>query len=73
MSENPSLPSHIRDILASLRWRIRTYVWVEGLVLGVIWLALTFWIAMFIDFVATRIAGEGEALLDSGVSTARPG
>ena len=51
MSEKSPLPSHIHGMLAELRRRIRMYVWLEGLALGVIWLALTFWLAMLVDFV----------------------
>ena len=30
------LPSSIRSVLAGLRWRIRAYIWAEGLTLGIV-------------------------------------
>jgi hypothetical protein len=39
-----------RSLLAGLRWRIRLYVWLEGLALAVIWLAVMFWVSLGLDY-----------------------
>jgi len=46
-------------LLSGLRWRIRAYVWLEGLALGVIWLGLTFWVALALDYLPV-LAGASE-------------
>ena len=40
----------IQSLLDGLRWRIRLYIWMEGLSLAVIWLGLTFWIGLALDY-----------------------
>ncbi|NUQ61039.1 MAG: hypothetical protein HUU20_01025 [Pirellulales bacterium] len=53
MTGNPSKPQlepAIRSALASLRRRIRRYVWAEGLAAAVAWLGLAFWISLAIDW-----------------------
>ncbi|HTN77654.1 MAG TPA: hypothetical protein VL096_20495 [Pirellulaceae bacterium] len=44
------LAPNIRSALAALRGRIRAYVWLEGLALAIIWLAVTFWLALALDY-----------------------
>jgi len=53
------LPPEIRGLLSGLRWRIRAYVWLEGLALGVVWLAATFWLALAMDYLPV-LAGASE-------------
>jgi len=52
--ENPDTPNSlsptVRDVLARLRGRIRTYVWCEGIAIAVCWICLTFWVALAIDY-----------------------
>ncbi len=48
-----------RPLLASLRWRIRLYIWLEGLALAAIWLGVTFWLALAADYLPV-IAGASE-------------
>ncbi len=45
------LSPRIRSRLGALRWRIRAYVWLEGLSLIAIWLGLMFWIGFAIDYI----------------------
>lgn len=44
------LDPRLRGLLSGLRWRIRAYVWLEGLALGLIWLGLTFWAGLALDY-----------------------
>ena len=44
------LPASIQSKLGGLRWGIRAYIWLEGCSLGVIWLALTFWLGLGLDY-----------------------
>jgi hypothetical protein len=67
---NPSLQldPDIRRKLASVRRRIRLYVFVEGVSLAIVWLGLTFWIGLAIDYLpilvgATEMPGEARAVL----------
>ena len=48
--ENPKLASNIQSLLAGLRWRIRSYVWVEGLAVAIAWIGVTFWTVLAIDY-----------------------
>jgi hypothetical protein len=52
------LPRRIRRALAGLRWRIRAYVWTEGLAVAVIWLCLTFWAGLAIDYLPVRLGAD---------------
>ncbi|MEM8678121.1 MAG: hypothetical protein AAGF97_02095 [Planctomycetota bacterium] len=49
----PSIPQQ----LDSLRSRIRTYVWCEGLAVALAWLGLTFWIGLALDYLPVRLGG----------------
>lgn len=46
----PEIPADLRELLSSLRRRIRLYVLLEGLALLVVWLAVTFWIGLAVDY-----------------------
>ena len=53
MSDQPvdlQLSPKVLSVLANLRRQIRWYVWAEGIALAVVWLGLTFWIALAIDY-----------------------
>lgn len=45
-----NLTSDLQSLLAGLRWRIRLYIWLEGLAVAVIWLAVTFWVGFALDY-----------------------
>jgi hypothetical protein len=49
-AKQPELSSNIRGLLIGLRWRIRAYVLLEGLLLALVWLALTFIAEVAIDY-----------------------
>ncbi|MCO6456295.1 MAG: hypothetical protein J5I93_13435, partial [Pirellulaceae bacterium] len=51
------LAPNVRSALRGLRRRIRLYVWAEGLVLAFIWLGLTFWLALAVDYLTVYFAG----------------
>lgn len=54
-------PATIRDVeslLDSLRWRIRAYVWVEGLAMALIWLGVTFWVALALDYLPVLVGAS---------------
>lgn len=53
------LDPRLDALLSGLRWRIRAYVWIEGLAVGVIWLGLTFWMALALDYLPV-LAGANE-------------
>lgn len=53
------LAADVQSVLAGLRWRIQAYVWLEGLALAVIWLGVTFWLALALDYLPV-IVGASE-------------
>ncbi|MGM0488680.1 MAG: hypothetical protein ACQESR_18225 [Planctomycetota bacterium] len=59
LTDTPPLNAAIRSRLAQLRRRIRMYVWVEGLSLAVLWLGVTFWLGLAIDYLPV-VAGATE-------------
>jgi len=54
-----NLDPQIRSVLTGLRWWIRAYVCLEGICLGVIWLGLTFWAGLALDYLPV-LAGASE-------------
>ncbi|MFW6169251.1 MAG: hypothetical protein ACODAD_02095, partial [Planctomycetota bacterium] len=65
---NTPLNAAIRSRLTQLRRRIRIYVWIEGLSLAVLWLGLTFWLGLAIDYLpvvmgATEMPPQARAVL----------
>jgi hypothetical protein len=57
-TQTPRLSSHVRSKLAALRRRIRAYVWLEGLAIALIWLGLTFWIGLAIDYLPVLVGAS---------------
>ncbi len=57
---SPTLDLHpsLRQLLSGLRWRIRAYVWLEGLSLAAVWLGLTFWISFALDYLPVRLGAS---------------
>src|SRR5947209_7935327 len=45
-----ALSSDLQSLLAGLRWRIRLYIWAEGVALAMIWLGLMFWVGFGLDY-----------------------
>ena len=58
-SSKRKLPFSVRRRLAMLRWSIRTYVLLESAALVFIWLGLTYWVALAIDYLPV-LAGASE-------------
>lgn len=56
--ESNKLPSEIRSILARLQSRIRRYVIFEGLAIAVIWLGLTFWLGLALDYLPVLLGAS---------------
>jgi hypothetical protein len=52
------LASDVQSVLGGLRWRIRLYVWLEGLALAAIWLGVTFWIALGLDYLPVLVGAS---------------
>ena len=48
----------IQLMLRALRRRVRIYIWIEGITLGLIWLALTFWFGFAIDYLPVLIGAN---------------
>ncbi|MCP4192103.1 MAG: hypothetical protein GY768_15940 [Planctomycetaceae bacterium] len=57
--KHPPLPPSVASLLGRLRRRIRWYVWLEGITLAIVWLSLTFWIGLAIDYLPV-LAGASE-------------
>jgi hypothetical protein len=63
----PAATPYPRWLLAGLRWRIRLYVWLEGLALAVIWLALMFWISLSLDYLPVLVGATEMPAVARGV------
>ncbi len=57
-SQKPQISAEIVRLLSALRWRIRTYVWIEGLSVAVIWVGLTFWASLAIDYLPVLLGAS---------------
>lgn len=57
-SPHMPLTADVRSVLAGLRWRIQAYLWLEGLSLAVIWLGVTFWIALALDYLPVLVGAS---------------
>ncbi len=70
MTENPKhlrLAPMIRSTLDALRRRVRGYIWLEGLAAGVLWLGLSFWISLAVDWFFEPAALVRGAILTAAV------
>ncbi len=54
----PRLKRKIRRTLSGLRWRIRGYVIAEGLAVAVIWICLTFWAGIALDYIPVLLGAD---------------
>jgi hypothetical protein len=45
-----ALSSDLQSLLAGLRWRIRLYIWAEGIALALIWFGVMFWFGLALDY-----------------------
>jgi hypothetical protein len=53
-----ALPSDLQALLAGLRWRIRLYIWTEGLALASICIGLMFWVGFGLDYLPVLIGAS---------------
>src|SRR3954466_14940706 len=53
-----ALPSDLQALLAGLRWRIRLYIWAEGLALAAICVGLMFWVGFGLDYLPVLIGAS---------------
>ncbi|MDX1944016.1 MAG: hypothetical protein SFU86_01310 [Pirellulaceae bacterium] len=56
-----------QSLLAGLRWRIRLYIWLEGLALAVIWLGLTFWFSLGLDYLPVLVGASEMPAVARGI------
>src|SRR6187455_3042655 len=68
-----SLATDLRSLLAGLRWRIRLYIWLEGLALAVLWLGLLFWIGLTLDYLPVRLGASEMPVAARGILLAITG
>lgn len=54
----PQLDPRIRTLLARLRWRIRGYVCLEGVAVSCVWLGLTFWAGLALDYLPVLVGAS---------------
>lgn len=62
MASSPQDVNQLREIqklLSALRWRIRAYIWLEGICVALVWLGATFWASLAIDYLPV-LAGANE-------------
>ena len=57
-SATVELTSDLQSLLAGLRWRIRFYIWLEGLSLAVIWVASMFWFGFALDYLPVLVGAS---------------
>lgn len=68
-----ALPYDLRSLLAGLRWRIRFYIWLEGLALAVVWLGMMFWIGLGLDYLPVLMGASEMPAVARGVLLAGTG
>ena len=54
----PRISAEIVRLLSALRWRIRTYVWIEGISVAVVWVGLTFWASLAVDYLPVLLGAS---------------
>ena len=70
----PVLPlADIHEPFAELRRQIRRYAWFDGIAVAVIWLGLTFWIGLGLDYLPVLMGSSempwwARAVLLAGIS-----
>jgi hypothetical protein len=54
----PKLARDVRSTLSRVRWRIRSYVWLEGIALAILWLGITFWAGLALDYLPVMVGAS---------------
>ncbi len=57
-TDQSSLQTDLRSVLARVRRRIKAYVWIEGLALALVWLGVTFWVGLAIDYLPVLVGAS---------------
>lgn len=57
-SHDLTLPRRIRSLLGALRLRIRAYVLLEGLAVSLVWLGITFWAGLALDYLPILVGAS---------------
>ena len=70
---NIALTPDLQSLLAGLRWRIRLYIWAEGIALAVIWLGLMFWFGFALDYLPVLMGASEMPLAPRAVLLAATG
>src|SRR5262245_10397733 len=72
-----ALTGDLQSLLAGLRWRIRLYIWAEGLALAAIWVGAMFWVGFALDYLPVLmgasempVAARGVLLVATGLALA---
>jgi hypothetical protein len=73
VTPNIALTPDLESLLAGLRWRIRLYIWAEGLSLAVLWLGLMFWIGFALDYLPVLMGASEMPIQARGVLLALTG
>jgi hypothetical protein len=73
VTPNIALTPDLESLLAGLRWRIRLYIWAEGLSLAVLWLGLMFWIGYGLDYLPVLMGASEMPVSARGVLLALTG
>src|SRR6186713_2405154 len=68
-----ALSSDLESLLAGLRWRIRLYIWAEGISLALIWLGLMFWLGLALDYLPVLMGASEMPLAPRAVLLAANG
>src|SRR4051794_6393155 len=68
-----ALTPDLESLLAGLRWRIRLYIWAEGIALALIWLGLMFWVGLALDYLAVLMGSSEMPLAPRAVLLAANG
>src|SRR5688500_13474574 len=68
-----ALTNDLQSLLAGLRWRIRLYIWLEGLALAVTWVGLLFWIGWGLDYLPVLLGASEMPALARGILLAFTG
>jgi len=71
-TKTPSLASNLQSLLGGLRWRIRAYMWLEGIAMVALWLFATFWVALGFDYLfvwlgASELPWQARAVVLAGI------
>ncbi len=63
----PQLDPKIQQLLQTLRARIKMYVWVEGISLGLIWVTSMFWIGLAMDYLPILVGANELSTVARGI------